>query len=132
MGSSASVYFEIPKFFVFGEKGIFSGSASEKDFNYKVVPNCPKEGERTLRAYIWSGQLCIDKSENVQMREFPLSEEGHGEMLRWLEEEYLSREDTRPPYAVKMAQVKEICETYVSLEDYIEKGLKTGSCRKDG
>ena len=86
MGSSASKYFEIPKFFVFGEKGIFTGSAAEKDMNYKVVPNCPKEGDKTLRAYIWSGRNCIDKSDNVEMREFPLSEDGHAEMLKWLEE----------------------------------------------
>ena len=30
MGSSASKYFEIPKFFVFGEKGIFTGSTTVK------------------------------------------------------------------------------------------------------
>lgn len=123
MGSSASKYFEIPKFFVFGEKGIFTGSAAEKDFNYKVVPNCPKEGEKSLRAYIWAGEKCIDKSENVEMREFSLSEEGHAEMLAWLEEEYLKRDDAKPAYVKKMEEVKQICETYVSLEDYIDRGL---------
>lgn len=123
MGSSASKYFEIPKFFVFGEKGIFTGSAAEKDFNYKVVPNCPKEGDKSLRAYIWAGEKCIDKSENVEMREFPLSEEGHAEMLAWLEEEYLKRDDAKPAYVKKMEEVKQICETYVSLEDYIDRGL---------
>ena len=102
MGSSASKYFEIPKFFVFGEKGIFTGSASEKDFNYKVVPNCPKEGDKSLRAYIWAGDKCIDKSEGVEMREFPLSEEGHRQMLDWLEEEYLKRPDAKPLYARQM------------------------------
>jgi hypothetical protein len=35
MGSSASKYFEIPKFFVFSKKGRFAGSAEERDFNYK-------------------------------------------------------------------------------------------------
>lgn len=123
MGSSASKYFEIPKFFVFGEKGIFTGSAAEKDFNYKVVPNCPKEGGKSLRAYIWAGEKCIDKSENVEMREFSLSEEGHAEMLAWLEEEYLKRDDAKPAYVKKMEEVKQICETYVSLEDYIDRGL---------
>lgn len=119
MGSSASKYFEIPKFFVFGEKGIFTGSAAEKDMNYKVVPNCPKEGDKTLRAYIWSGRNCIDKSENVEMREFPLSEEGHAEMLKWLEEEYLSRE-TVPTYIDKQRAYKElVCEEYLDLDDYL-------------
>ena len=108
MGSSASKYFEIPKFFVFGEKGIFTGSASEKDFNYKVVPNCPKEGDKSLRAYIWAGDKCIDKSEGVEMREFPLSEEGHRQM---------------PLYARQMEKSKEIREKYFSIEDYMERGL---------
>lgn len=123
MGSSASKYFEIPKFFVFGEKGIFTGSASEKDFNYKVVPNCPKEGDKSLRAYIWAGDKCIDKSEGVEMREFPLSEEGHRQMLDWLEEEYLKRPDAKPLYARQMEKSKEIREKYFSIEDYMERGL---------
>ncbi len=119
MGSSASKYFEIPKYFVFGEKGIFSGSASEKDMNYKVVPNCPKEGERTLRAYVWSGRNCMYRSEDVIMREFPLSEEGHGQMLQWLEEEYLSRE-TVPTFIDRQRAYKElVCEEYLDLEDYM-------------
>jgi len=122
MGSSASKYFEIPKFFVFGEKGIFTGSASEKDFNYKVVPNVPKEGEKSLRAYIWAGDKCIDKSEGVEMKEFPLSEEGHKQMLCWLEEEYLKRPDAKPLYARQMELAREISENYVSLEDYMENG----------
>ncbi|MCM1524691.1 MAG: hypothetical protein NC120_09570 [Ruminococcus sp.] len=121
MSSSASKYFEIPKFFVFGEKGIFSGSAAERDFNYKVVPNCPKEGEKSLRAYIWSGNKCIDKSEGVIMREFALSEDGHAEMLNWLESEYLSREETVPDYVKRQEFARKICDEYVSLEDYTAK-----------
>ncbi len=123
MGSSASQYFEIPKFFVFGEKGIFTGSAAERDFNYKIVPNCPKEGDKSLRAYIWAGEKCIDKSENVQMKEFELSEEGHGEMLRWLENEYLSRPEVKPEYVKKQEFVKRICEEFVSLDDYMDNGM---------
>ena len=119
MGSSASKYFEIPKFFVFGEKGIFSGSAAERDLNYKIVPNCPKEGEKTLQAYIWSGNKSIDNSEGVEMREFALSEEGHAEMLEWLEGVYLSREETKPDYVKKQEFARKICSEYVSLEDYL-------------
>lgn len=118
--SSASKYFEIPKYFVFGEKGIYSGSAAERDFNYKIVPVCPKEGERLLKAFIWSGENCIDKSENVTEKAFPLSEEGHGEMLRWLEEQYLSREEVLPEYRKRQEFAKKICEEYVSLEDFME------------
>lgn len=120
-GSSASQYFEIPKYFVFSQKGIFTGSASERDFNYKIVPNCPKEGDKTLRAYIWSGDNCIDKSENVDMKEFPLSEEGHGEMLKWLEEQYLSRDEVMTRIEKQQALAHHITETYFSLEEYLEK-----------
>ena len=119
MGSSASQYFEIPKFFVFGEKGIFTGSASEKDMNYKVVPNCPKEGDKTLRAYVWSGRSCLDKAEDAEMKEFPLSEEGHREMLDWLESVYLSRE-TVPTHIYRQRAYKElVCEEYLDLDDYL-------------
>lgn len=120
-GSSASRYFEIPKYFVFSQKGIFTGSASERDFNYKIVPNCPKEGDKTLRAYIWSGDNCIDKSENVDMKEFPLSEEGHDEMLKWLEEQYLSRDEVMTRIEKQQALAHHITETYFSLEEYLEK-----------
>ena len=82
MGSSASKYFEIPKFFLFSEKGIYSGSAEEKDFNYKVVPNAPKEGDKTLRCYTWHGRNCIDMTENVDMHEYPLTEEGYARYAR--------------------------------------------------
>lgn len=119
MGSSASKYFEIPKFFVFSEKGVFAGSASERDFNYKVVPNCPKEGEKSLNAYIWSGENCIDKSENVISRSFPLSEEGHAEMLVWLEEEYLKRDTVKLKYERQLEKAKKLCDKYVSYEDFI-------------
>lgn len=118
--SSASKYFEIPKYFLFSEKGIYSGSSAEKDFNYKVVPHCPKEGEKLLKAYIWSGENCIGSSENVTETDFPLSEEGYTQMLHWLEEQYLSREDVLPTYRKRQELAKKICEEYLSLEDYLE------------
>lgn len=118
--SSASKYFEIPKYFLFSEKGIYSGSAAERDFNYKVVPDCPKEGDKLLKVYVWAGEICLDKAENVTEKTFPLSEEGHGEMLRWLEEQYLSRDEVMPEFRKRQAFAKKICEEYVSLEDYME------------
>ncbi len=116
--SSASKYFEIPKYFVFGEKGIFSGSASERDFNYKVIPVCPKEGDKCLKAYIWSGELSIDNSEDVAEKVFPLSEEGHAEMLRWLEGEYLARPDRDTPAQSRRKYAKRLTELYVDMDDY--------------
>ncbi len=119
--SSASQYFEIPKYFLFSEKGIYSGSASEKDFNYKVVPVCPKEGDKCLKAFVWAGQMCVDKSENATVKEFAFSEDGYKEMLAWLESEYLSREDALSVPQQQQAFARKLCEDYVSLEDYFEK-----------
>ena len=95
MGSSASKFFEIPKYFLFSEKGIYSGSAEEKDFNYKVVPNAPKEGEKTLRCYTWHGRMCIDMTEDVDMHEYPLTEDGYKDMLAMLEELYQTSETVK-------------------------------------
>lgn len=119
--SSASKYFEIPKYFLFSEKGIYSGSSAEKDFNYKVIPHCPKEGDKLLKAYIWSGENCIGCSEGTEEKDFPLSEEGYEQMLHWLEEQYLSREEVLPPYRRRQELARKICEEYFSLEDYLER-----------
>ncbi len=119
--SSASKYFEIPKFFLFSEKGIYSGSSGERDFNYKVVPFCPKEGESLLKAFIWSGEKCIDCSENVTEKDFSLNEEGYKEMLSWLESEYLSREETLPVFRKRQERARQILDEYLSMEDFFER-----------
>ena len=123
--SSASQYFEIPKFFVFSEKGRFAGSSADRDFNYKVVPVCPKEGDKCLKAYIWAGQNCIDKTEDVTEREFEFSEAGHAEMLKWLEEEYLSRPVVKTKIGRQRELAQRICSEFVSLEDFLENGKKS-------
>lgn len=107
-GSSASEYFEIPKFFFFKEKGIFSGSREDRDFNYKVKPDCPKEGEKLLKAYYWSGRNCIDKSENVTEKAFPLSQEGYDDMLKWLEEQCMSCPQVKTASDLRQERVREI------------------------
>lgn len=122
--SSASQYFEIPKFFLFSEKGIFSGSKSDRDFNYKVIPVCPKEGDKCLKANIWSGQNCLEQTENVTTKEFPFSEEGHAEMLKWLESEYLSRPEVSTVVEQQQEFVRRITAEYVSLEDFLERNNK--------
>lgn len=117
MGSSASAYFEIPKFFLFSEGGIYSGSLDSREFNYKVIPLRPKEGEKELDAYVWSGRLCIDKAENVVNKRFPLSKEGYEEMLRWLESECLSRPETSGYIGRQQQHARQLAEKYVDLED---------------
>lgn len=107
MGSSASLYFEIPKFFVFSVFGKFSGSAEEKDLAYKVVPVKRDEGN-VLTLSIWSGINCIDKSEDVKTTEYPLTQEGYDSMLAALEGEYLSRPDVPSRVSVRRERARQL------------------------
>ncbi len=106
--SSASKYFEIPKIFYISQKGTYSGSVTDRDFNYKAVPICPKEGDKVLRASYWSGKNCLEKSENVTTKEFPFNESGHSEMVKWLEESCLSRDEVKPDYKIRQALAEKI------------------------
>lgn len=119
--SSASEYFELPKYFLFSQKGIYSGSEETRDFNYKVIPDCPKEGERLLKAYIWAGRSCMEKSGDVTERDFPLSEEGYSDMKEWLEKEYLKRETVKTSYMLRRERAETLRREYVSLEDFEDK-----------
>ena len=121
MGSSASEYFEIPKFFLFSEGGIYSGSLDSRDFNYKVIPLRPKEGERELDAFVWSGRQCIDKAEKVVEKRFPLSQEGYDEMLKWLEGECLARPETLGYISNQRKRAQELAEKYIDLEECLQK-----------
>lgn len=125
--SSASQYFEIPKFFLFSEKGIYSGSLESRDFNYKVVPQCPKEGEKKLKAFVWHGRKCIDKAEDVQEMEFPFSQEGYDEMLAKLEEICLSSAEVPTSAEARSEYKRKICEEYISIEDYFERNGSNGT-----
>lgn len=117
MGSSASKLFEIPKFFLFGEGGIFSGSLDCRDFNYKVIPRRPKEGEKELEAIVWSGRNCIDKAENKESKLFELSEEGYNDMLRWLEEKCLEKPESLGFIGEQRKRAADLADKYVDLED---------------
>ncbi len=121
--SSASKYFEIPKWFVFSVKGIYSGSCGERDFNYKIVPVCPKEGDKCLRAHIWRGQNCIDLSDNIDVKDFNFTEEGYCEMLKWLEEQFLSREIVKTPFEKCRERAHMLEEKYFDIDDYFERAL---------
>lgn len=92
--SSCSEIMEIPKFFLFTQGGIYSGGKYDKSFNYKIIPL-----KEELDVYIWFGKNCIDKTENVEERKFPMSEEGHSEAVKWIEETYLAAPKTEdyPP-----------------------------------
>ncbi len=105
--SSASEYIEIPKYFFFSQKGVYSGSKSDRDFNYKVIPNCPKDAKKTLKAYCWRGKNCMEKSEDVVEREFSFDEEGHAAMVKWLEDEMQALPTVELEYLAKTEKARD-------------------------
>lgn len=72
--------FDIPGIYYFESKNIFTGS--RKTFNYKIVP----DGE--LKVSTWHGFLNSELAEMEQEASFPLTADGHAQMLVWLEEKY--------------------------------------------
>lgn len=73
--------FDIPRVFYFESRNIFTGSRG--DLNFRIVPEDDK-----MTVYIWHGFICHELAEMEASEVFPLSEEGHGEMLVWLEAQY--------------------------------------------
>ena len=117
MRSSASEFIEIPKFFTFSVFGKFSGRASEKDMNYKVVPEKREDGN-VLNCYVWSGRMCLDKSENVQHTEYPLTQEGFDEMLTYLDNEYKSRPECELMWREKAKLADELSQNFQTTADH--------------
>lgn len=73
--------FDIPLFdyFQFGNR--FTGSW--QGFQYKIVP---EQGEESaLKAAVWTGPWCSEKSEMAASQSFPFTEEGLEELILWLE-----------------------------------------------
>jgi len=73
--------FDIPNLLYFQSGNIYSGSL--EDFGYKLLP----EGEN-LRVCVWKGPFCMEKSEILASREFPLTAKGREETISWLRAEY--------------------------------------------
>ena len=73
--------FDIPRLYYFISKNIFTGS--RKDLNFRIVPE-----EDELRVTIWHGFICSELTEPEASADFPLSNEGHEQMLQWLAEQY--------------------------------------------
>ena len=80
----------IPTLHTFAMKNPFTGSCGM--LRFKIVPNVqmltPKEVDfenSSITAEYWHGLFCYEKSEIEKTRDFPMSEEGRGELLLWLE-----------------------------------------------
>ncbi len=71
----------------------FYGSFQEMRFLIKPtavvdkVTGDPLEGSK-VEAFLWKGEYCMEESEVLKTAEFPLSEEGHEQVIDWLEEQY--------------------------------------------
>ena len=73
--------FDIPRLFYFQSRNIFTGSRG--DLNFRIVPH-----DDLLDTFIWHGFICSELTEMEDNAQFPLTPEGHEEMLRWLEGKY--------------------------------------------
>lgn len=82
----------LPTLHTFAMNNIFTGSLGL--LRFKLTPQVVmapggKEvnmAESAIRAELWHGILCYEKSTVEAERTFPMSEEGRSEMLAWLEE----------------------------------------------
>ena len=81
----------IPTLQTFENNNIFTGSWGM--LRFKITPaitmKTPKEVDMeasSMRAELWHGLFCYEKSEIEAEREFPLSIEGREDMIAWLKE----------------------------------------------
>jgi hypothetical protein len=87
MATPVSPYFDIPRFYYFASKNVFTGSKGQV-FNYKITP------ADTLKVQIWHGWLCSDLAEMEQEQEFPMEQAGYDAMIQWLEAQYQQEQKT--------------------------------------
>ena len=82
----------LPTLHTFAMNNVFTGSAGA--LRFKLSTQVVKaEGGRevdmeksSIRAELWHGLFCYEKSEIEAEETFPMSEEGRSRMLSWLEE----------------------------------------------
>ncbi len=48
----------------------------------------PLEGSK-VEAFVWQGEFCMEESQILASAEFPLTQQGHEQVIDWLEEQYL-------------------------------------------
>ncbi|QAT49157.1 hypothetical protein EQM14_04850 [Caproiciproducens sp. NJN-50] len=78
----------IPILIDFQNGNTFIGSVSEKgkkEFRYRLSP-----AEEKIRAEVWYGPYCYEKSETLDQSEFSMDMEGREKMVDWLKSKYES------------------------------------------
>ena len=80
----------IPTLHTFENANVFTGSYGA--LRFKITPSVdqPKGAKELIRensfikAEVWHGPLCYEKSEMEQEKEFPMTEEGRQDLITWL------------------------------------------------
>lgn len=81
----------LPTLHTFENNNIFTGSWGKLRFKITpaIVMKTPKEVDleaSSMKAELWHGLLCYEKSEIEAVQEFPMSPEGRLQMFDWLKE----------------------------------------------
>jgi hypothetical protein len=81
---------ELQKFHYFDEGNTYAGQKTKDPdrgalLRYLVTPD---KDAALIRAYCWTEDLCFDRAQNKQEKEYPLTEEGLDKAVEWLEGEY--------------------------------------------
>ena len=80
----------IPTLHTFENENVYTGSYGPMRFKITPAVDLPKGAKELIRenssmkAEVWHGPLCYEKSEIEQQREFPLTDEGRQAMIQWL------------------------------------------------
>lgn len=85
----------IPELLYFENRNDFTGSvnnAARKEFRYRLSPVFEKQEDgtekRLIRAEVWYGPYCHDKSTIEAAADFPMEEKGRNAAIDWTAEKY--------------------------------------------
>lgn len=84
----------IPILLYFQNGGTFTGSVNnsgEKEFRYRLSPTDGK-----IKAEVWYGPFCYEKSEILGNAEFAMDENGRSSAIDWIEGKYETMIPRRP------------------------------------
>lgn len=83
----------LPVFHSFENGNVFTGSAGL--FRYKITPQIVMKTQKevdfeasSMKAEVWHGLFCYDKSEIEGECVFPLSRGGYDELRAWIDEQF--------------------------------------------
>ena len=84
-------FFFLPNLLSFTNGNTYLGSFL--GLRFRVKPTTEGEGDEAkevLACLCWYGEYCLEESQVAAEASFPLSAEGHEQVIDWLEEQYLA------------------------------------------